>query len=321
MFSHQRLVHAAFALCILGAGPIGCKKAAGEFKQDCYPNQTCNTGLQCVGGVCVGDDATTARAPSTQERLPEVNGAADSGSVASHAQPEEAIAAYRSMVDAWNAGDSTGYFAAFAPVLDCYYNEASYASSALQRSSRGRHFRDSEDTVLRIRTIDVLASTPDEVTLRESGTYTSRGETKNHEKIVVLRRRDGQWKVVTEVSRSAHGCYPGATFSAPSAQPSGATENTIRCDRYVGCFAACDQIDDEDRMMACYGRCESKAMTAPPPYRLCTPVVDAKRRPCDAARECLSVCGTYCPSGCNGEMECASDCEEALGAACPSAFR
>ncbi len=39
----------ALALCIgCGGGP-----AQGEEGGECYGNDTCNTGLECVGGVCV----------------------------------------------------------------------------------------------------------------------------------------------------------------------------------------------------------------------------------------------------------------------------
>lgn len=55
----------ALVLFPLLVGVSGCQKSAGSLRQDCYPNETCNTGLVCVNGTCVSEGPTATPTAAT----------------------------------------------------------------------------------------------------------------------------------------------------------------------------------------------------------------------------------------------------------------
>lgn len=321
----------------------GCQKKAGDFKQDCYPNATCNDGLACVGGVCVREDdgpkqgATRSEQPlvaedeSLQKTPKAIQEMADnlvqlykSAQTPEHdvqAAIQEAQSAYVAMIRAWNHRDAAGYFNGFSSTLECYYNEAFYDRERFMKSSRGKHFQGEDDTVLTVDSLEVLKQSPTRIVFKDTGSYTTSGETKSHEKIITLKRIGDVWLVVGEVSRSAHKCYDGI-FPGSTSSPSKATKGKT-CPDVFACIDRCMEMDqsmeNEDAVTACLDVCNDKMpKDAPKPFHDCYPTVDAKTNPCGAFVECKQSCGTSCPrTGCNFEMDCIADCEDFFEKHCP----
>ena len=306
------------ALLILA---VGCSpKKAGDYRQDCYPNDTCNTGLACVGGTCVRAEDDNA-APSSEAPAAEANptpaGSVDEASGAS-SDVNEAFAAYRRHYDAWNRFDEQAYFANYLPSLDCYYNEANYASSRLKTGSRGRHFSERQPMRLAIDSLEFVSQEPDEVVFMDHGTYTENGSTRDHEKLIVMKRVDGEWRISVEASRSAHGCFE-RNIPEPTER---SRAQGVPCAEYLACFESCDNrfgsSPDHDAHPDCYGDCYRKFNYV---TRSCVPTYDARTRPCDADRECRAVCRTLCNGqSCNSEMLCFDDCEEKFASSCPESY-
>lgn len=322
MTSFTRAFAAALSIPLLLL-VIGCEKGHGDLRQDCYPNNTCNEGLTCAGGICVSagavaqgqaDEASEIEEPGryANPRQPEQGDETRSGEDSGANAAQQALDAYRRHYAAWNRHDASAYFASYATTLDCYYDEANAPVQRLQDSSRGRHFRERGNTRLRIRELEVLSQSADEVRFRDLGTYTEDGATRDHEKVVVMRRIGGRWRIVIEVSRSASECAPTAFRTARVE-----AQDNARCSDIIACYQRCDREID-DVIMACRAGCGQRFEASDD----CVSEYDSQTQPCEAARECADLCIRACPGGaCNGAERCADRCAERFATACPSAFR
>jgi len=54
-----------FWIACVGGDPDTSSAAQGAANGACYPNQTCNSGLTCTGGVCKDPNATSSGGPSS----------------------------------------------------------------------------------------------------------------------------------------------------------------------------------------------------------------------------------------------------------------
>jgi serine/threonine protein kinase len=121
---------------------------------------------------------------------------------------------YRGLIAAYNAHGEEAYFKAFANPMDCYYTKVQAARGFL-RDSRAAHFRDRTGSRQRIEELRVLWSGAAEVGFVESGELRSGSRAKSHERGIIMRRLDGEWRVTVEVSREKNGCAPELFNDAP----------------------------------------------------------------------------------------------------------
>lgn len=294
-----------------------CKPAAGGHRQDCYPNDTCNAGLVCAGGTCV--QAESERESSTSADAPSASAAEqDSGAAVARAI-EDALRTYRAHYNAWNNHNADDYFAGYAPVLNCYYNDAQTPVEKLINSSRGRHFREHGSTVLGVGTLDVLQASENIVVFRDKGTYTDKGKQREHDKIIAMQRLDGRWRITVEASSSAHRCdlpdAPAARRRSADATSPPTPSRLPTCQEFVQCYTRCDELH-EDSVMECRDRCDAR-FGQPGEEPNCQSAYNPRTQPCEAAAECRTLCISSCPgAACNGAQECESACDERFPARC-----
>lgn len=135
---------------------------------------------------------------------------------------------YRGAVRAWNEGDRDAYFAAYAERLDCWYNEPGFSRAQIERGPRGARFRSESSATMTIDSLRTVRNDPFEAMLIDEGRVQSQGSERAHRKLIVMRRLDGRWRVVVEVSPSRHRCWeelpPG--FDAPAAERPATTRST-----------------------------------------------------------------------------------------------
>lgn len=340
-FLPRRSVPSALLLLLLLLSVSSCQKGAGNLRQDCYPNGTCNTGLVCASGTCVPEAAApSASEPSsaTGEAPSAVEPSTATGEAPSAVEPSDAakqgvavdpvvqaatqaltdaLTTYRAHYAAWNAYDAEAYFGNYAPVIACYYNDANSTVAKVRRGSRGRHFDERGDTRLQIGSLEVTSASPDQVEFLDRGTYTDKGVTKHHLKGIVMQKLDGVWRITAEASRSAHSC------ETPAPPAAAAAVRAPSCAEFVACYERCDDFHetDEDYLMPCRRQCDDRFE----PFggdKGCVRKHNPATHPCDALDECKSLCITACPfEACNGAEECASDCAEIFENSCARARR
>ena len=118
------------------------------------------------------------------------------------------------LIGAYNAHEQDAYFKTFASPMDCYYSKVK-AESELLRDSRAEHFRDRTGSTQHIQELRVIWSGAAEVGFIESGEVRSGERVSRHERGLIMRRLDGEWRVTVEVSREKNGCAPELFNDAP----------------------------------------------------------------------------------------------------------
>jgi hypothetical protein len=120
-----------------------------------------------------------------------------------------ARAAYLAAVHAYDVRNADAYFAAFEPTLHCFYGNVDVP---IERVRRERWHDDDTHGLLLAVELDVLAQTPEEVVLRDRGFFRDgRGgdaflHQVMHQKVVVMHRTDGLWRIAAETSSSHVAC-------------------------------------------------------------------------------------------------------------------
>lgn len=122
--------------------------------------------------------------------------------------------AYRGLIGAYNGHGEEAYFQAFADPMDCYYTRVQ-ADHGFLRDSRGTHFRERTGSTQHIQELRVLWSGAAEVGFIETGELRSGDRSKGHERGIIMRRIEGDWRVTVEVSREKNGCAPELFPDAP----------------------------------------------------------------------------------------------------------
>lgn len=120
---------------------------------------------------------------------------------------ERAEAAYRSMLDAWNSGNSKAFFATYDDPIGCYYNRANVPVAGL-RSLRGGHFAGDDASRYEIDSLRVLSADPGRVVIEDRGRFiVAEDREKPHlRRIVFVARPNNTWRIAVESSEASHEC-------------------------------------------------------------------------------------------------------------------
>lgn len=187
---------------------------------------------------------------------------------------------YRQAIRAWNEGNRDGYFAAYAERLDCWYDEAGFSRAQIERGPRGARFRSGSPAAIIVESLRAVRSGPSEVMLIDEGHVQSQGSDRAHRKLIVMRRVEGAWRIVVEVSPSRHRCWqelPEGFGTRSSSRPG--TAQRVRSQQ--GCRVI--RIEEE---------CQDTAGT--PPCREIRAVDDAPPVPPGAdRREAVAALAAY----------------------------
>ena len=115
--------------------------------------------------------------------------------------PAAVVASYLDLIATYNRGDAAGYYAHFAERMECFYaapnvrikDERAELSSHLQVSAAD---------------LEALDVQPNRVELCDRGHWLDKKNAlRQHHKLIVLKKMDGAWRVVTETSADENHCY------------------------------------------------------------------------------------------------------------------
>ena len=123
----------------------------------------------------------------------------------------DAERAYLASLDAYSRGDSNGYLGAYDFPMDCFYNKPAFSRDSFYKARKFNFNRGSKPRNRMVSgSVRVLRKSDNEVVLHDVGNLVKHNGTVNpYDKGVVMKKKWGAWKVVTEVNRGADRCYPG----------------------------------------------------------------------------------------------------------------
>jgi hypothetical protein len=178
--------------------------------------------------------------------------------------------AYRAIVSDFNDSDANEYFAGFVDPLVCFHGRRDEPLAAL-RASRGRAI-DAEHrrAGLFVASLEVLRASEDECVLLDRGAFWGHGAEGDayphmrgssdafvggiHEKVIVMRRVDGTWRIAAETDRAHVDCLTPTVVLPPASAELEAcrTRNTSclnECEGACGRCGACNECN------LCPGEC------------------------------------------------------------------
>ncbi|MCA9533980.1 MAG: hypothetical protein KC593_09880, partial [Myxococcales bacterium] len=115
---------------------------------------------------------------------------------------EQAKAAYRLTIDAWNSGTEADYLAGYEDPLACFYG-GGRARESIRLRDRPRQFGGGIRTTLRIQELTGTLISPTQVVLHEIGTHGADAVNRRLEMHKVGRR----WRVRQEELFDREGCW------------------------------------------------------------------------------------------------------------------
>jgi hypothetical protein len=203
---------------------VACQPPSGAEGRPCYPNGTCDGELACLSGLCVEPSpATTESEPSAS--LPTPAPDRETVAVAPTLQPptvptgapeptpptdpaDDAMDAYRAMIEAWNHGDERGYFGRYAEIVSCWYDRSNRPIAEVRAGGRGAHFRDRTTSQLAIDRLEFVSANNGRVTFIDHGRLIGSSRTSSHRKLIVMQRGEPGWRIIVEGSPEQHSCWP-----------------------------------------------------------------------------------------------------------------
>lgn len=318
-----------FALLLLVVAVYGCEKPRGGFSESCGDDGSCDESLVCVSDICVRSSTHESHDEDPQPESDQVReGANDDARRATETSRADTLAeslqdamfTYRYQNADWNGLDDQSYFGTYAEQMDCFYNSSSYTRDELEATSRGDHFRNRTRSYLYTHQLSTLESSESRVVFRDRGTFVeANSRTHEHSKVVVLEKRIGEdrWEIMTEVSSSAHDCFP-TYFEGPRAGEDGEPTNASLCDGVGECFSGClrrlGETGDESGIEPCRSACERRY----PHHIWCTGYPLPVRGACRALEGCKLASAVDCytiPCGTSGATR-RSACEARFAERC-----
>lgn len=167
-----------------------------------------------------------------------------------------AIDVYRAAITAFNRQDRDRYFASFADRLECFYGREDVPLATV----RSQRLREGDRGLLAAAQLEVIAHRADEVVLLDRGLFSeSPGSARQvlHEKIVVLARRDGSFRIIAETGAANRSCV---SERVPDALPVSTEFGSCR-DAHATCLASCACATEDRACRGCRLECERAAAT------------------------------------------------------------